>query len=88
MTPKALGLEIDRRSGHGASADLQALHRALTAFTQAAYGDGDGQALDGTSLDASLATVRRLARRLTLEHAWPVRRLAPVIRRWQRSAPP
>jgi hypothetical protein len=87
MTPKTLGLELDRRRDRqAASTDLQALHRALAGFTQVAYGDGDGQALDGSSLDASLATVRRLARRLTLEHAWPVRRLAPVIRRWQRAA--
>ena len=87
MTPKALGVELARRSDRqAAAADLQPLHQALSEFTKVAYGDGDQHALDGPSLDSSLATVRRLARRLTIEHVWPVRRLVPLMRRLQRSA--
>jgi hypothetical protein len=87
MTPKALGLQLAQQSDRpAASADLQALHQALTEFTHVAYADAGQNGVDGTTLDASLATVRRLARRLTIEHTWPVRRVAPFMRRLRRSA--
>jgi hypothetical protein len=86
MTAKTLGREIDQRGDdRRTSIDFPGLQRALAAFTDAAY--GDQPTLDGTSLDGSLATVRGLARRLMLEESWPLRQLAPLVRRFRRSAP-
>ena len=83
-TAKTLGREIAQRGNdRRASIDLPGLERALTQFTEAAYGDQN--TLDGASLDGSLSTARGLARRLMLEEAWPIRHLAPVIRRIQRA---
>jgi hypothetical protein len=85
-TAKTLGHEIAQRGdGRSASIDLPGLQRALAEFTAAAYGDQN--TLDGASLDGSLSTVRALARRLMIEERWPIRHLAPVIRRIQGSAP-
>lgn len=84
MTPKTLGRELAQPGGRdrAVSIDFEAMHRALTDLTEAAYSDQD--TLSSDSLNSSLSTILQQARRLMFEQMWPIRRIAPLIRRSRR----
>ena len=58
-------------------ADLEHLQTALARFGAVQYGR-NGSNLDETGLDESLARGLALARRLTLQHFWPVRKFSAL----------
>lgn len=58
-------------------ADLEQLQTALARFGAVQYGR-DGSSLDEAALDESLERGLALARRLTMQHFWPVRKLTAL----------
>ncbi len=75
-TPKTLALEMATRAADKETvpARLEELRETITALTEAEYAES-GQLPGASSLDESLTTLERLARRLTLERSWPMNRL-------------
>jgi len=79
-TPQTLARELTRTSnGHSDTGRVEELQGLLASFTRARYG-GDNPVGEG-SLDESLASGERLARRLQFEHGWLVRKMALLSRR-------